>query len=88
MNANLPTVAAWSDGLAGTCYAVYALYLGFAWRGGVRGLALAVAVGLTAVWSFIAVAFAATQATALYEAGALADVLRMGAWFCFLLLWP
>ena len=53
MNPNLPTVAAWSYGLAGPGYAAFALYLGFGWRGGVRGLALALAVGLTALWAFV-----------------------------------
>jgi len=86
MNANLPTVAAWSYGLAGVGYAVYALYLGAASRGGIRGLALTLAIGLTAAWAFVALAFALTQAPALYVAGGLADVLRMGAWYAFLLL--
>ncbi len=45
MNPNLPTVAAWSYGLAGVGYTAFALYLGFGWRGGIRGLALTAAVG-------------------------------------------
>jgi len=86
MNANLPTVAAWSYGLAGTGYAAYALYLAFASRGGVRSLALALAVGLTALWAFVACAFALTQANPLYLSAAFIDVLRVGAWYGFLLL--
>lgn len=86
MNANLPTVAAWSYGLAGAGYAAYGLYLAFASRGGMRSLALALAVGLTAVWAFVACAFAMTQVNGLYQAAALLDVLRLGAWFVFLLL--
>jgi len=86
MNPNLPTVAAWSYGLAAAGYAAYALYLGFGWRGGVRGLALASAVGVTALWGLVDLVFALTQDSAYYGAGAVIDVLRMGAWFCFLLL--
>ena len=86
MNANLPTVAAWSYGLAAIGYAAYALYLGFASRGGVRSVALALTVGLTALWAFISCAFALTEANALYQTAAFLDVLRIGAWFGFLLL--
>ena len=86
MNANLPTIAAWSYALAGLGYAAYGLYLVFASRGGVRTFALALAVGLTAVWALVASAFALTQANLLYEAAALFDVLRVGAWYGFVLL--
>ena len=48
MNPNLTTVAAWSYGFAGLAYAVFAAYLAFGPRGGMRGLALTLAVGLTA----------------------------------------
>ena len=65
-------MAAWCYGLAGTGYAAFALYLGFGWRGGMRGLALALAVGLTALWAFVDLAFALTQATPLFEVGAMA----------------
>jgi putative PEP-CTERM system histidine kinase len=86
MNPNLPTVAAWCYGLAGTGYAAFALYLGFGWRGGPRALALTLVVGLTALWAFIDLAFALTQVNALFGIGAMADVLRIGAWYGFLLL--
>jgi putative PEP-CTERM system histidine kinase len=86
MNPNLPTVAAWSYGLAAAAYAAYALYLGFGWRGGVRGLALAAAVSITALWGLVDLVFALTQDSAFYETGAAIDVIRMGAWYAFLLL--
>ena len=86
MNANVPTVAAWSYGLAGTGYAVYALYLAFGQRGGMRSIAFAIAVGLTALWAFVACAFTLMQATPLHDAASFFDVLRAGAWYGFLLL--
>jgi putative PEP-CTERM system histidine kinase len=86
MNPNLPTVAAWSYGLAGMGYVAFALYLRAGWRGGIRGLALTVAIGLTAAWALLGLAYALTQAAPLYDVGALADVLRVGAWYCFLSL--
>jgi putative PEP-CTERM system histidine kinase len=86
MDPNLPTVAAWSYGLAAAGYAAFALYLGFGWRGGIRGLALAVAVGLTVVWSLAEMAFALTQVSAWFAAGGVLDTLRAGAWYTFLLL--
>ena len=86
MNPNLPTVAAWCYGIAGAGYAAFALYLGLESRGGLRSLALTLAACLTAVWAFLDLAFALTQANGWLEAGAMADVLRVGAWYCFLLL--
>jgi putative PEP-CTERM system histidine kinase len=86
MNPIIPTVAAWSYGLAGAGYAAYALYLAVGWRGRMRGAALGLAVGLTTVWAFTNVAAVLTQDSALYSAGSVIDVLRIGAWYCFLLL--
>jgi len=86
MNPNLTTVAAWSYGIAGFAYAAFALYLGLGWRGGSRGLALLVAVGLTAAWAFINLGFAVGQEQILFSLAAVADVLRIGAWYAFLLL--
>jgi len=86
MNPNLMTVAAWSYGIAGFGYAVFAIYLGISWRGGPRGLALLIAVGLTAAWALFDLAFALTHAQALMTLGAVVDVLRIGAWYAFLLV--
>ncbi len=68
MNPNFTTVAAWSYGLAGFGYAAFALYLRFGLRGGLRGLALLCAVGLTAAWALLNLAFALTQAPVLLGA--------------------
>ena len=86
MNPYFTTVAAWSYGIAGFGYAVFALYLRFGLRGGLRGLALLTAVGLTAAWAFLQLAFALTHAPVYFAFGAVVDVLRVGAWFAFLLL--
>ena len=86
MNPILTTVAAWSYGIAGSVYAAFALYLLFGWRGGKRGGAMMVAVGLTAAWALIEFAFASTQGETLHAVGAFVDVLRVGAWYAFLLL--
>ena len=86
MNPNLTTVAAWSYALAGLGYAAFAIYLRPGTRDGLRGLALFVAVSLTAAWALFDLAFAVTQIPALLVSGSVADVLRMGAWYAFLLL--
>ncbi len=86
MNPHFTTVAAWSYGLAGFGYAAFAMYLRFGLRGGLRGVALLAAVGLTAAWAFLDLAFALAQAPILFALGAVVDVLRVGAWFAFLLL--
>ena len=59
---------------------------GLGWRGGLRGVALAAAVGLTAAWAFLDLLFALTHAPGCSRSAAVVDVLRVGAWFAFLLL--
>ena len=86
MNPNLTTVAAWSYGLAGFAYTAFAVYLGLGWRGGQRSRTLAVAVGLTAAWALVNVLLSVTQAPWLFVFGSVVDVLRIGAWYAFLLL--
>jgi putative PEP-CTERM system histidine kinase len=86
MNPIFTTVAAWSYGVAGVAYAVFALYLGAGWRGGPRGLALIAAVGLTALWALAGMAFALAQSPVFYSIAAFVDVLRIGSWFAFLIL--
>jgi len=86
MNPNLTIVAAWSYGLAGFAYSALAVYLGLGWRGGQRGRALAAAVALTAGWALVNLMLAVTQAPWLYVFASVVDVLRIGAWYAFLLL--
>ncbi|HET7033564.1 MAG TPA: XrtA/PEP-CTERM system histidine kinase PrsK [Casimicrobiaceae bacterium] len=86
MNPTFTTVASWSYGIAGLAYAAFALYLGAGWHAGTRGLAMIVAVALTALWALFGFGFALTQAREFLTLAALADVLRVGAWYAFLLL--
>jgi putative PEP-CTERM system histidine kinase len=90
MNPNLTTVAAWSYGLAAVGYAAFAVYLGLGLRGGARGgprgLSLLIAAAVTVAWALVEIAFVLEQAPALHSLGAAVDVLRIGAWYAFLLL--
>ncbi|MEO8304456.1 MAG: XrtA/PEP-CTERM system histidine kinase PrsK [Betaproteobacteria bacterium] len=86
MNPNLTIVAAWSYGIAGFAYAAFAIYLVVGWRGGLRGLALIVAAGITAVWALLGLTFALEPIQIFYSLASVVDVLRFGAWIAFLLL--
>lgn len=86
MAPDLQTISAWSYGLAGVGYALFALQLGLGWRGGVRGLALLAAVGLSAAWGLLTLAFALWQAAPALILAGVFDVLRSGAWYAFLLI--
>src|SRR5262245_28919632 len=86
MNPNLSSVAAWSYGLAGFVYSGLAIYLGLGWRGGLRGRALAIAVGLTVAWAVINLLYAMAQAPSLAALGNVVDVFRIGGWYTFLLV--
>ena len=86
MNPNLTTMVAWSYGIAGIAYGAFAAYLGVVPRGGRRGWALTIAAGLTATWALLELAYTVTQAPLLFALGNFVDVLRIGAWYAFLLL--
>lgn len=86
MDMNLTNLTAWSYGLASVGYAVFSVQLALGWRAGVHGLALLMAVGVSAVWGLLGVAIAVSQQPMLLTAGILADVLRVGGWYGFLLL--
>jgi len=86
MTSSLTIVTGWSYGLSGVAYASLAIYIAAGWRGGVPGRALAIAVTLTAVWSFVNLLFILTQAESLFAVANIVDVLRIGAWYAFLLL--
>ena len=86
MNPNLTTVAAWSYGLAAVAYGALGLYLMPGSRGGSRRLSLFIAVALTAAWALLNLAGVLEQAPMLLALGVVADTLRLGAWYAFLLL--
>jgi putative PEP-CTERM system histidine kinase len=85
MNPNLTSVAAWSYGLAAVAYGALALSLAPGPRGP-RRLSLFIAVGMTAGWALVNLAFVLTQRPALLALGVASDSLRIAAWYVFLLL--
>ena len=78
--------SAWSYGLAGCIYAVFALYLATGWRTGLRSRALFIAVVLCAIWGMTGLAFALTGQRIILAGSLLADIFRFGGWFLFLLV--
>ncbi len=86
MDASREAITAWSYGLAGCVYAAFAIYLAKGWRAGLRSRALFVAVALCALWGLVGLAFALTGQQVFLIASLLADVLRFGGWYFFLLV--
>jgi putative PEP-CTERM system histidine kinase len=86
MDSKMAMVAAWSYGLAGVFAAFLTLYLASGWRAGGRSRAMFVAVGLCALWGMLALAFVLTGQAIFLAGSLLADVLRFGGWYFFLLL--
>ncbi len=86
MSASIEAISAWSYGLAGCVYAAFAIYLAAGWRAGLRSRALFVAVALSALWGMCGLAFALTGQTVFFASSLLADTLRFGGWYLFLLV--
>ncbi len=86
MDASREAITAWSYGLAGCVYAAFAIYLAKGWSAGLRSRALFVAVALCALWGLVGLAFALTGQQVFLIASLLADVLRFGGWYFFLLV--
>lgn len=85
MEPTFSQVSAWSHAIAAVVHALFAVYLGLAWRHGSRGSFLIGAMAISALWASANWAFALTGWNWLFLLGNLLDVLRMGAWFGFLL---
>jgi putative PEP-CTERM system histidine kinase len=83
-------LTAWSGGLAGFGYLVFAIHLiqraylrpPFAWA----KLAIFSAVSLTALWGWLELTVSLTHITGLSALGNLADQLRYASWYVFLLM--
>jgi putative PEP-CTERM system histidine kinase len=86
LDASRATIIAWSYGLAGFVYAAFAIYLWAGWRAGLRNWALFIAVALCALWGMAGLAFALTGQAIFLAVSLLADVLRFGGWYFFLLV--
>ena len=78
-------VSAWSYAFAATLHALFGIYLGMAWRRGRRGAFLLAVVAASALWAGANWAFSLSGWVWLFQLGNLLDVLRMAAWFGFLI---
>ncbi|KFB70121.1 XrtA/PEP-CTERM system histidine kinase PrsK [Candidatus Accumulibacter vicinus] len=86
MDSKIEMVAAWSYGLAAVLAAFLTLYLSSGWRAGGRSRAMFLAAGLCALWSGLSLAFVMTGKAVFLAGSLLADVLRFGGWYFFLLV--
>jgi hypothetical protein len=86
MDSKMAMVTAWSYGLAAVLAAFLTLYLASGWRAGGRSRAMFLAVSLCALWGGLALAFALTGNVVFLAGSLLADVLRFGGWYFFLLV--
>ena len=77
-------VSAWSYAFAAVLHTLFGLYLGTAWRRGRRGAFLLAGVAASALWAAANWAFSLSGWVWLFQLGNLLDVLRMAAWFGFL----
>ncbi len=79
-------VAFWGYGFASLAFFVFALYVFFAWRGGLPGGVLLLAVVLSCLWAVTETAGAQFQNIALPLLGVILDIFRAAAWFAFLIV--
>jgi putative PEP-CTERM system histidine kinase len=86
MDSKMAMVAVWSYGLAGVLAALLTLYLAAGWRAGGRSRAMFLAVSLCALWGMLGLAFALTGQVLFLAGSLLADMLRFGGWYLFLLV--
>ena len=79
-------VAIWGSAVATLAHVLAAVYLFMAWRGGIAGGALLIAMGVTALWGLAgASGFSLSPETVLVLQGG-AEILRTAAWYLFLLI--
>lgn len=79
-------VAVWGYGLAAAAYFALGLYVFLAWRGGLPGGALLVAVASSALWALACAAAVRSTAAGMALLCTLLDILRGGAWLAFLIV--
>ena len=84
MGAEASDVAVWGYGIAAAVYLLFALYLLLAWRGGLPGGALLLAVSASAVWALGNALLVLFPSSWLLQLAAVLDVLRSACWFGFL----
>lgn len=79
-------LAFWGYGVAALAFFLFGLYVFFAWRGGLPGGALLVAVVLSCLWAVTEASSVRLTGTAWPVLGVLLDCLRGAAWFAFLIV--
>lgn len=84
MSAPASTIVAWSYGLAGALYLLFALRVGLARQRNPRALTLGVATAATGVWSLVTAASIALASSALVLLSVAADVLSYAGWYAFM----
>ncbi|MBL0283029.1 MAG: PEP-CTERM system histidine kinase PrsK [Zoogloea sp.] len=84
MDSILSQFSAWSYAFAALLHGLFGLYLVVAWRKGRQGIFLIAAVVTSGLWAAANWAFAASGWVWMFQLGNLLDVLRMAAWFGFL----
>lgn len=85
MELALSQVSVWSYAFAAIVHAVFGLYLGVAWKKGGRGALLIAAAVMGAFWAGANWAFSVSGWAWLFQLANLFDVLRLAAWFGFLI---
>lgn len=70
-------------GLGTLAFLGFAVQLGLGWRGGLKASTLLATIAASALWAGLNLAFALTEAQALWSAQLLADALRIGGWLFF-----
>jgi putative PEP-CTERM system histidine kinase len=79
-------LAFWGYGIAALAFLLFGVYVFFAWRGGLPGGALLVAVALSCLWAGVEANSVRLTATPWPVPGILLDCLRGAAWFAFLIV--
>jgi len=86
MGAESSDVAVWGYSVASGVYMLVGIYLLVAWRGGLPGGILLVAVACSAAWALVTTLHVVFSGALLYHAAGLLDVVRAASWFGFLLV--
>ncbi len=86
MDSKMAMISAWSYGLAGVLAALLTLYLASGRRSSSRSGSMFLAVALCTVWGMFGLAFALTGQGIFLAGSLLADALRFGGWYLFLII--
>jgi putative PEP-CTERM system histidine kinase len=88
MDTESVSLIVWSFGIATGAYALLATYLftlGKEWRRGRRASSMLLAICLSAIWAGLSITAIVIRQPVLMFFASLADILRHGAWFVFLI---